>query len=78
MKLDHLNVKSTLLSWMIKIRFYLHLLSGTIIEDWITNIDSILFNSQNFIMLSYLESVMDLILTLSNAMEIFKTHFGDS
>ena len=58
---------------MIKIRFYLHLLNGTVIEHWVTNIDSILFNSQNFIMLSYLENVMDLISSLSNVMEIFNT-----
>lgn len=62
---------------MIKIRFYLHLLNGTVVVDRVTNIDSILFNSQKFIMLSYLESVMDLFLTLSNAMVIFKTNFRD-
>lgn len=39
--------------------------------DSLTNIDSILFNSQNFIILSYLESVTDSISTLSDAIEIF-------
>lgn len=58
---------------MIKIRFYLHLLNGTVIEGWVTNIDGILFNSQNFITLSYLESMIDLIATWSDVTEIFKT-----
>lgn len=44
-------------------------------EDSVTNSDNIFFNSQNFIMLSYLESVTDLISTLGDAIEIFKTNF---
>lgn len=43
-------------------------------EDWVTNIDRILYNSQNFITASYMESLMDLIPILSNVMEVFETY----